>query len=245
MPRFKALVEYDGTAFLGFQRQIAAQRTVQGELESALQAIFQKAIPVIAAGRTDSGVHATGQVIAFDADWRHGAQALQAACNAHLPEDVVILKIEQVSSSFHPRFDAQSRAYAYRILNRPSRSALYRSRAWQVRKQLDWQKMNEAAVFLIGEHDCATFGNPPQGNSTVRHIYQASWARENDWLTFHIEANAFLYRMVRSVVGSLKLVGDGTWTVEEFVAAFRACDRSRSGKLAPPQGLYLVSVTYD
>ncbi len=245
MQRFKALVEYDGTAYYGFQRQREGQPTIQSEIEKALTDLFRQPTSLIGAGRTDRGVHATGQVISFDASWKHDTNALQRAINANLPADIVVLQLNQVPSSFHPRFDAQRRSYVYRILNRSVRSPVRRLHSWHVRQPLDVERMNEAARPLLGWHDFATFGQPPQGDNTVRELFKAEWRRDSEFISFDVQANAFLQRMVRSLVGSLKLVGEGAWTVEDFVSAFRSCDRSRSGTVAPPQGLYLVSVMYD
>ncbi len=245
MPRYKALIEYDGTAYFGFQRQRQEHPTIQGEIETALNNLAHQPITILGAGRTDSGVHASGQTISFDVDWRHGSEALQRAINANLPADIVVLQLNQVSSTFHPRFDAKRRGYTYRIYNGPVRSPIRRFTSWHVRQSLEVDKMNQAAQQLLGWHDFATFGQPPQGENTEREIFQAQWRREDEFVLFDIEANAFLYRMVRSLVGSLKLVGDGAWTVEDFGRAFRSCDRSQSGMVAPPQGLCLVSVIYE
>jgi tRNA pseudouridine38-40 synthase len=243
--RYRALVEYDGAAYHGFQRQREGEPTIQAALEEALEALFGRFLPVTGAGRTDSGVHALGQIITFVADWPHGLAALQRALNANLPADIAILQLEGSSPTFHPRFDARRRSYEYHIYNAPVRSPIRRATSWYVRRPLAIERMNEAAARLLGRHDFATFGQPPQGENSVREVYRAGWEPRVGLLVFSIEANAFLYRMVRSVVGSLKLVGDGTWTVDEFVAAFQACDRSRCGTVAPPHGLYLVSVLYE
>ena len=189
-------------------------------------------------------MHATGQVISFTIEWQHGAHALQRAINANLPEDIAVRELVETEDSFHPRFDARRRGYCYYIYNQPVRSPIYRRYTWHLSQRLDLGKMNEAAVALIGRKDFATFGLPPQGTSTVRNLYRAEWEEEAPYLIFHIEANAFLYRMVRSIVGSLVSVGTGVWSVEEFCAALEACDRNRSAAAAPPQGLYLASVTY-
>lgn len=244
MPRYQALIEYDGTAYFGFQRQRQEQPTIQGELEKAITHLAQQPITIIGAGRTDSGVHAVGQVISFDLDWRHGVEALHRAINANLPADIAILQLNQASPTFHPRFDARRRSYAYYIYNEVVRSPVRRFQSWHVRHPLNVDKMNQAASHLLGRHDFGTFGQPPVGDNRVRELFRAQWERDREYLVFHIEANAFLYRMVRSLVGSMKQVGDDSWTVEDFAAAFRSCDRSRSGTVAPPQGLYLVSVTY-
>lgn len=218
---------------------------MQGELEKAISAVAPTPVAITAAGRTDSGVHARGQVIAFDVAWRHGEEALQRAINANLPPDIVVLSVEEAAADFHPRYDADRRAYEYHFYNGPVRSPLRRRRSWHVPHPLDVERMNEAAGHLVGVHDFATFGQPPQGESTVRHLFRAGWQRQEPLLIFGIEGNAFLYRMVRSIVGSLKMVGDGSWSVEAFVHAFHARDRSRAAATAPPQGLYLVAVAYD
>ena len=244
MQRYFAQIEYDGTHYFGFQRQIVGQPTIQSEIEKALAKIFQRTIQISGAGRTDRGVHALGQGISFEVDWQHTAKALQNAINANLPEDIAILQLKEVASSFHPRFDAKSRAYRYYIYNATVRSPLRRQYRWHVRKPLSLAKMNEAAALLIGEYDFSTFGSPPQGDNPVREVFAAFWEETDEGFVFFIEANAFLYRMVRSIVGSLKWVGDATWEVKDFEAALLACDRQRSGPTAPPNGLFFVSVKY-
>ncbi len=244
MPRYKVLIEYDGAAYFGFQRQRAGIPTIQSELEDAIERLTRTSVTIAGSGRTDSGVHALGQVIGFSIDWRHGAAALQRALNAHLPTDIVILQLKQVPSSFHPRYDARRRSYIYTIYNAPFRSPVQRLRSWHVRSVLDEMLMNDACRLLIGTHDFSTFGQAPQGDNTIREIFEANWQRDGMFVHFHITANAFLYRMVRSLVGSLKNVGDGTWSVRDFETALRACERSCSGKVAPAQGLFLASVAY-
>ena len=245
--RFRAIVEYDGTEFAGFQRQRDEFRTVQGELEAALSKLGQGTVPILAAGRTDSGVHATGQVISFDLSWKHERSKLLLAINTQLPWDVAVRSVTLADDKFHPRFDARRRAYRYHIeiCEDRARRPLTRNRKWQVFKPLDVEAMNDAAGYLLGEMDFATFGMPPQGNNTVREIFAAEWTQSENELTFFIEANAFLYRMVRSIVGTLKLVGDGSWSVEDFKNALDAIDRKQSAAVAPAWGLYLVSVQYD
>ncbi|MCA9980217.1 MAG: tRNA pseudouridine(38-40) synthase TruA [Anaerolineales bacterium] len=247
LSRFRATVAYDGTAYFGYQRQRDDQPTVQGELEKALSVLAKHPVTVWGAGRTDSGVHATGQVIAFDLSWRHGRGALQKAINATLPDDIAVREVTIVPPHFHPRFDARERAYNYYIEECPDgiKRPLTRLRQWQVMSVLDLEAMNEAARHLVGEHDFATFGQAPQGTNTVRVLHTAVWQRNGDSLIFSISANAFLYRMVRSIVGSLKLVGEGKWTTHEFIDAFEAQNRQRAGTTAPAHGLYLVSVAYE
>lgn len=245
MQRYTAVIEYDGTDYCGFQKQVDSQPTIQGSIEKSLANICQQPIQITGAGRTDSGVHALGQVISFEAEWNHSEVALQNAINANLPEDIVVLQLKKVASSFHPRFSAKSRAYEYYIYNAPVRSPTRRRQSWHVQKPLDMNQMNKAAELLLGEHDFSTFGVPPVGDNHVRQVFAARWQRQQDMLMFFIEANAFLYRMVRSIVGSLRLVGDATWQIKDFEDAFIACDRSRAGATAPPDGLFLVSVKYD
>jgi len=215
LQKYKAIVEYDGTDFLGFQVQ-ARGRTVQGELERAVQELAGQSTPVLGAGRTDSGVHARGQVIAFSLQWPHPPEALLRAVNARLPRDVALQKVEPVADGFHPRYDAVRRHYRYRILNRAVQSPLERRYALHVRQPLNVQAMDRAATHLLGEHDLAAFGRPPQGENTVRNVFRAGCRRERDIVTFGIEANAFLFRMVRRIVGSLLLVGQGSVSVEGF-----------------------------
>lgn len=243
MQRFRALIAYDGTHYFGFQRQRVGQVTIQSTLEDALSALADAPVTITGAGRTDSGVHALGQVISFDLAWRHGEEALRRALNVNLPADIVVKQVE-ITPDFHPRFDARRRAYRYQIFNHPVRSPIHHRYSWHVSQPLDVSRMNAAAAILLGSHDFATFGLPPQGTNTVRELFQAHWQQETDLLTFTIEANAFLYRMVRSLVGSLKLVGVGAWTEDTFATALHGRDRKYITTVAPPNGLFLVSVTY-
>jgi tRNA pseudouridine38-40 synthase len=242
--RYRAQVEYDGTGYYGFQRQKKGQPTIQSELERALHHLTTESTVITGAGRTDRGVHATGQVISFDCNWSHGVEALLKAINATLSSEIAVLAVEEATPEFHPRYDAKRRTYQYHVYNGTVRSPIRRLRSWHVRRPLDLDSMNQAAASLVGEQDFATFGNPPQGLNTVRTVYTAHWRRQDRLLIFTIEANAFLYRMVRSLVGSLKAVGEGAWSDEEFVAALHARDRSRASAMAPPYGLYLVGVDY-
>lgn len=241
---YRAIVAYDGTDYCGFQVQVA-QRTVQGVLEGALEAITQESVRVVAAGRTDSGVHAQGQVVAFWTLWQHSAGDLHRAWNAVLPRDVSVWSLTEAEEGFHPRYDACSRAYRYTIWAHPVRNPLIRRTALWVFRPLDVSAMSEAAQALLGRHDFATFGTPPQGDNTVRHVVRAAWTREGHKLFFDIEADAFLYRMARSIVGTLLQVGTGELTVAEFGALLGAADRSQAGPTAPAKGLCLVAVNYE
>lgn len=240
---FWAKIEYDGTDFFGFQVQ-AGRRTVQGEIERALERVTQAETRILGAGRTDRGVHAEGQIISFPAAWRHSLPDLQRALNAVLASDLVVLELGLAPQGFHPRYGARRRAYRYTILNRPWRSPLERRTAWQVARELDVGWMSEASDCLVGTHDFATFGRPPQGQNTVRTVFRAEWTAAGSRFTFDIEADAFLYRMVRSIVGTLVQVGWQQVSPQEFQGILEAMDRSLVKLVAPPEGLCLVRVDY-
>ena len=192
--RYCAIVEYDGSLFCGFQIQ-SKERTVQGEIEKCLNHITKRSIRVSAAGRTDTGVHATGQVIAFDLTWKHSLLDLHRAINANLPNDIVFNSLRQIAiPNFHPRFSAVSRSYQYHIVNQQWPSVLHRKYAYHIDKQLDINLMQQASQHLLGSHDFASFGKPPQGVNTVRRVIEAGWDfQDNKEIVFTITANAFLY----------------------------------------------------
>jgi len=245
-PRLWAKIEYDGTDFFGFQVQ-ARERTVQGELEQALARLVGSPTRVVGAGRTDRGVHAEGQIVSFQVDWKHGLAELHRALNAVLASDVAVLELGVAPEGFHPRFSARSRTYRYTILNRPWPSPLRRRTAWHVARDLDAGRMVKASELLMGTQDMATFGRPPDGGreaSTVRTVLRAEWEERGSLLTFYLEANAFLFRMVRSIVGTLALVGWKEVSVEEFRVILEARDRSRVKWVAPAHGLCLLEVNY-
>jgi len=241
--RVRAVVAYDGTDYQGFQRQMNGP-TVQEALEAALAGVTGKETRILAAGRTDAGVHAEGQVVAFETEWRHPLEALLRALNAGLPPDVAVQAIALTEPDFHPRFDARSRRYRYTIYNQPVRSPLVRRTSLHVARTLDVEAMQSATQRIVGEHDFAAFGRPPDGNVTVRRVLRAGWRRAHPWVTFDIEANAFLYRMVRSLVGTMIQVGQGRISVQDFEQILASRDRSQSGPSARPQGLCLVEVKY-
>jgi tRNA pseudouridine38-40 synthase len=238
-----ARVEYDGTDFWGFQIQ-AQGRTVQGEIERALRSVTGTEIRVIGAGRTDRGVHARGQVIAFEVRWPHELSDLHRALNAVLAADVAILEMGRAPEGFHPRFSAVRRAYRYQILNRRWPSPIERRIAWHIAQDLDLEHMVQASGCLVRSHDFATFGRPPQGDNTVRTVLRAEWQEQRPFLVFDIEADAFLYRMVRSMVGTLVQVGQGQISPAEFERMLLARDRSLVQRLAPARGLCLMRVDY-
>lgn len=238
-----ARVEYDGTDFFGFQIQ-AHERTVQGEIERALQAVTGRQTRVAGAGRTDRGVHAKGQFVAFQAEWEHDLRTLHRVLNAVLSADVAILNVGMAAPGFHPRFSAVSRSYHYTVLNQRRRSPLARRIAWHVSQPLDVSGMTQASQCLVGTRDFSTFGRPPQGDNPVRTVTKAEWVVESPFLTFQIEANAFLYRMVRSIVGSLVRVGRGQLAASDFREMLQARDRGLVKAIAPAHGLCLTRVDY-
>jgi tRNA pseudouridine38-40 synthase len=243
-PRYRATVGYDGTDFLGYQIQ-AKGRTVQGEIERCLKQVTQAKIRIEAAGRTDAGVHATGQVIAFDVAWRHSVTDLHRALNATLPDDIVISELRTVKPFFHPRFSALSRTYHYQVINQRWPNVLQRRYAYHLDQDLDVEAMNKASQLLIGSHDFASFGKPTQGSSTIRTVMQAEWlAKEDHKLIFRITANAFLYRMVRNIVGVLVETGLKRLAVADVKQILAARTLSQLGAPAPACGLCLVNVTY-
>jgi len=249
LARYKATLEYDGTDFAGFQRQVAeAGPTIQGELEAALARLNGgDPVTVIGAGRTDSGVHATGQVIAFNLEWSHGPETLARALNANLPRTIAARDVSDCEAGFHPRFSASGRRYRYSIYNAPTRSPLRERFAWRAWPKLEVAALQAASGQLIGRRDFGTFGTAPEaGGHTLRTVREARWSGpdEDETFNFYIEADAFLYRMVRSLVGTLKLVGSGDWSPADFESAMAAADRRQSATPAPPNGLCLIEVIY-
>jgi tRNA pseudouridine38-40 synthase len=243
--RIRATIAYDGTAYHGFQRQSAEREpTIQGELERALSRMGAHSTTVLGAGRTDAGVHASGQVVAFDAEWRHALPDLHRALNAVLPDDIVVLDIAQAADGFHPRYQARSREYRYTIYNAAWRDPLCRLYALHVGDPIDLLAMQEAARHLIGEHDFAAFGQATTGDSTVRVVHRVEIGGDRPWVTTDLEANGFLYRMVRSIVGSLIEVGRGKISAGRFVEILHSRERGQAETTAPPHGLCLMRVNY-
>ena len=246
MPRFKLTVEYDGGPFAGFQLQEGGPPTVQGALERAVLGFSGEAARVHVAGRTDTGVHATGQVahVELARDWRPAV--VRDAVNAHLvPDPVVVLEAERAADDFHARFSAKGRRYLYRILDRRPPPALERTRVWWVKTPLDGGTMAEAARALLGTHDFTTFRDAHcQSASPVKTLDAVEVAREGDEVRLRFAARSFLHRQVRSMAGSLAEVGAGRWTAADLRAALEARDRRRCGQVAPAHGLYLTGVDY-
>jgi tRNA pseudouridine38-40 synthase len=242
--RIKAVIAYDGTDYHGFQRQSPAREpSIQGTLEGALSKIGQPG-GVLGAGRTDAGVHASGQVIAFNVDWRHTLNDLQRALNATLPADIAVLELEQAADTFHPRYDAVSRTYRYSISNTRVRNPLTVLYALHVPQVLDVDAMRRALVYTIGEHDFAAFGQPTVGESTVRTLFRAEVIAGGPAIAIELQANGFLYRMVRRIVGTLISIGRGERTPADFLEILESADPNRAGPAAAPNGLCLIAVNY-
>jgi tRNA pseudouridine38-40 synthase len=245
MPRYRLLIEYDGSPFVGWQMQ-AGGPSVQGVLTQAISAFADEKATVHGAGRTDAGVHALGQVAHVDLarDWR--PDRVRDALNANLrPHPVAVLAVEKTADEFHARFSAKRRHYLYRIVNRRADLALERHRVWRVPRPLDAAAMHAAAQRLIGRHDFTTFRAADcQAKSPVKTLDRLDVEREGDEVRVQASARSFLHHQVRSMVGSLVLVGEGKWSADDFSAALAARSRAACGPVAPPEALYLVSVDY-
>lgn len=247
MVRYKVILIYDGTDFLGFQRQSVEShaRTIQGEVEHTLRKIGWDGQKLLAAGRTDAGVHASGQVVAFDLEWKHSEDKLLAALNYYLPTDIAAKSVLTVDSDFHPRFDAESRIYQYRVICQSVRDPLRERYAWRVWPEVDSNLIKEAAEILPGSHDFKKFGKPMKpGGSTVRKVFNSQWITQGDGGIFEIEANAFLYHMVRRIVRILIAIGHGKSNGDELNNELMGKSIEIVQGIAPPHGLSLVEVVY-
>jgi tRNA pseudouridine38-40 synthase len=245
MPRYKLVIEYDGTPFVGWQRQING-RSVQQAVEEAIEGFAGHAVRIHCAGRTDAGVHATHQVAHVDLDKEWRTDTVRDATNAHLkPEPVSILESEMVPNDFHARTSARKRHYRYCILNRRTPPSLEVNRVWHVPWPLDADVMHEAAQVLVGQHDFTTFRAAEcQANSPVKSLDGLVVKRCSAEIRIAASARSFLHHQVRSMVGTLMLAGAGRWTTDDVRQALEAKDRTRCGPMAPACGLYLVGVDY-
>lgn len=256
------LVAYDGTDYHGFQLQLGVP-TIQGALEAGLTAFLNVPVRVAGAGRTDTGVHASGQVISVQVPWSRSVMELQRAWNAHLPPSIAVRQLQVAPEEFHPRFSASARTYRYTIYQTdrgvncsvPRRSPLTDRFAFYESRTLNLDALRQASAYLVGEHDFATFGQPSQGGNTVRRLYQADWQVVETNLpvlseypgkkfVFTVNANGFLRQMVRNLVGTLLEVGLGNWKPEDVQFALMARKRSHCASPAPARGLVLESVEY-
>lgn len=246
MHRFKLILEYDGGPFVGWQRQENGL-SVQEHLETAIHGFSGETVTTFAAGRTDAGVHAFGQVAHFDLEKDISALKVREALNHHLkPLPVAVLQVEETDTAFHARFNARERHYIYRIVNRRAPLTIDSGHAWAVARPLDETAMDEAARHLVGKHDFTTFRAAGcQSDSPVKSMNAAHVERAGEDIRIFVSARSFLYNQVRSIAGSLKLVGEGKWAPEDFKAALDAADRAACGPVAPPHGLYFARVDYD
>ncbi|MBO9560198.1 MAG: tRNA pseudouridine(38-40) synthase TruA [Caulobacter sp.] len=246
MPRYRLTIEYDGRPYNGFQAQ-ASQPSVQGALEMAVKAFCGQEIRVAAAGRTDTGVHATGQVVHVDLERDWPAQTVMNAMNAHLTREAVsVLDASIAPEGWHARFSANERRYLYRILNRRAPPALEKGKVWHMKKDVDAEAMHAAAQALVGLHDFTTFRDMAcQAKSPIKTLDVARISRVGDEVHLVFEARSFLHRQVRSMTGTLVEVGVGRWTADDLKAALEAKDRTACGPVAPSDGLYLTGVGYE
>jgi tRNA pseudouridine38-40 synthase len=244
MARYQVVIAYDGTEFKGMQRQ-GNSRTVQGEIEKALKGIGWQGQSILIAGRTDTGVHACGQVFAFDFPWNHSLGDLKNALNANFPQDLAVNSVKEVREDFHPRYDAISRVYQYRIICSPTRDPLKERYVWRIWPEIVLQILRVCTERLIGKHDFAAFGTPPkESRTTIRHIIRADWQQNGDLYQFEVEGNAFLYHMVRRMVSLQVEIGQGKLKPEIISQFLNGEKHGMIQGLAPAQGLCLTSVNY-
>jgi tRNA pseudouridine38-40 synthase len=245
MPRYRMTVEYDGGPFQGWQRQDNGP-SVQAALEEAIFKLSGERVTITGAGRTDAGVHARGQVVHFDLVKEFSGDTVRDALNAHLrPAPVAVLEATVAAPDFHARFSAMARHYEYRILTRRAPPALDRGHVWHVSRALDANAMHDAAQLLTGSHDFTTFRAAEcQAKSPVKTLDKFDVRAQGDEIVFYASARSFLHHQVRSMVGTLKLVGEGKWRPNDVAAALEARDRTRCGPVAPPEGLSLIEVDY-
>lgn len=246
MHRYKIVVEYDGTEFVGWQKQQNG-KSIQEELEKALQVFSHEQSEIYGSGRTDAGVHAYGQVAHFDLKNKIDTFKAVASFNALLrPNPISVLSVEEVSSDFHARFSAVQRSYIYKILNRPAPAALDVNRVWHIPLPLDVAEMQKCALHLLGKHDFSTFRAAEcQAKSPIKTLDEITITKRGDYVFFVVKARSFLYHQVRNMVGTLVEVGLHHWTHEDFHEAFEACDRKRGGPTAPASGLYFQNVVFE
>jgi len=247
MARYQVILAYDGTPYQGFQRlgrRSNRGKSVQGEVEDALSRLGWQGEKILLAGRTDRGVHAAGQVIAFDLDWSHPVEELQRALNAHLPAEIAARQVRLVPDRFHPRYWAAARRYCYRLFCDEVRQPLRERFAWRVWPAVSLERLQLAAALIPGKRDFSAFGAPlKKGAHTIRAVEKAGWTAQGEELVFEITANAFLYHMVRRLVYLQVQVGQGRWGLDEFRRGLEENQPQIPG-LAPAQGLCLVEVVY-
>ena len=243
--KYKFVIEYDGTPFIGWQRQ-SGQLSVQGVLEDALKTALRHPVTVWGSGRTDTGVHAIAQVAHIETEEKLDTFRLFESLNALVrPYPISIKSIEPADDNFHARFSAKKRYYLYKIQNTPYPPSLNKGRVWWVRPQLNIGKMQQAANLLLGKHDFSTFrASECQAKSPVKTLDAFDIVQTGEIIECRISAKSFLHHQVRNMVGTLKLVGEGKWSIEKFHKAFEACDRTKGGPTAPSEGLYFARIDY-
>jgi tRNA pseudouridine38-40 synthase len=244
VPTIKLILEYDGTAYAGWQRQ-PDRPTIQEAIETAIDGVTQMKVPVIGAGRTDAGVHALGQTASFRINRSMTPHVWTRALNAHLPDTIAVRSAAIMPDEFHARYSAKGKLYEYRLLNRGERPAVDRHYCWHIYKPLNDAAMNQAAMALIGTHDFSSFETQPTENDDpICRLQHLTVSRQGDQLRIEAYADRFLKQMVRSIVGTLVEVGLNKRPPDSLNAILNARDRSAAGKTAPPQGLFLVRVDY-
>ncbi len=245
MKRYKITIEYNGQPFIGWQRQ-EVEPSVQGTIEAALFKMSGSEITLHGAGRTDAGVHATGQVAHFDIRQDFPMDEIMGAINHYVkPLPISVLKVEAVDDEFHARFSALSRAYIYKIINRKAPLALENGRAWHIKEDLGIEAMQEAANYLIGKHDFSSFRSAQcQSKNPVKTIDTIELIRKGEGIEMHIKAPSFLHNQVRIIIGNLRKVGNGAFKPLQIKKILEAKDRTKAAETAPPDGLYLVEVKY-
>ena len=249
MKNYKLTIEYDGTNFNGWQIQAKNLRTVQGEIQKALKIIFRKKASLIGSGRTDKGVHSLGQTAHFKVKTEIPVEKIQRALNANLPDDISIINIKEVPMTFHSQYHIISKTYRYTILNQTARSPQERNFCLFYPYKLDLKIMKKEAAFLIGKHDFKSFqsvdpARPERGEHTVRNIKRLEIKKRNNFITIDIEANGFLYKMARAIVGTLIEIGQGKLPAGTIKKILKAKDRASASRTAPAQGLCLLKTKY-
>lgn len=244
MRNIKLILEYDGTNYCGWQRQLNGV-SVEETLEKVIRNLFGEDIRILGASRTDSGVHALGQVVSFSIENKIPVYKIPGAINVRLPKDIVVIEAEEVDEDFHPIYSAKRKKYVYKIINRRVKPALMRNYYWHVGYKLDIENMKKACAYILGEHDFSAFKS--NGGSTlnsIRTVYSLDIVKEDDYITVSIEGNGFLYNMVRIIVGTLIEVGRGRINPDDIKDIIESKNRQKAGITAKPYGLYLEKVYY-
>ena len=246
MTRFFAQLEYQGTRYLGFQKQKNTKKTIQSQIESALSKVANHKITTICSGRTDSGVHATNQIIHFDSKSKRSTDSWIRGANTYLPNDIAVKNIFKVENNLHARFDAKYRTYIYLIKNSLQKPAIEANNSLWIRANLNIEKMNAACKHLLGEQDFSSFRSTNcQSKTAIRNIYSAIFIQKKEYILFQIKGNAFLQNMIRILVGTLIEVGKNNLTITKFKNIIKAKNRKKACKTVSPNGLYFIGPEYN